>query len=342
MYFNARPFLLGFAMLSAPLLEVRTQPRRSSESFIGAAQVISTELELTNPVDVGIYADGSFLILDLQATSVARVSQTGRVLWRFGRTGSGPGEFRVPYRVAIRSDQAALVFDLVNSRATLLDSSGQLLSTYSLPFRIEMTNVVSLPSGEIAIAGIARDPRAKDFAIHLFTSTMSYLRSFGPLPDVGSQADLRTVGAGGLTLGSDGQLMHTQAYPLEVRRFNEDGGLRQLISLPLRADGPRQLESRTEANGRVSRRENAAAVRSGPVFSLRTGELLAIRHTASGDSATLFTAAGRLIVSGQVGDAETRLIAIDLVRSRMLLQNTRDDVPHLLWAPIRHTTQSRP
>lgn len=335
MRFNARQLLmLGFAALGVPVLEGRTQVRQSSESLIGPAQVLATELELTNPVDVGIYDDGSFLILDFQSTRVTRVSPTGRTLWQFGRPGSGPGEFRVPYRVALRSDQSALVFDMVNSRATLLDSKGQLLSTYPMPFRIEMSNVVSLPSGEIAIAGIARDPRAREFAIHLFTSTLSYLRSFGPLPEVESQVDIRTVGAGGLTLGLNGELVHTRAYPLEVRRFNADGAVRQIVSLPLRVDGPKQLESRSEQNGRVSRRDNASAVRVGPAYVLRTGEILALRHTTAGDSVSLFTAAGRLLASSLVGDAETRAVSIDLARSRMLLQNTHDDFPRLMWAPI--------
>ena len=69
---------------------------------------------------------GGIIVLDLGLTQVIRLSRELKVLWRYGREGSGPGEFRAPMDVACDAAGRAWIVDPANSRITRLTSSGRL------------------------------------------------------------------------------------------------------------------------------------------------------------------------------------------------------------------------
>lgn len=62
--------------------------------------------------DVAFGSGGQLYILDAAASAVTTVSPAGRHLRTFGRSGDGPGDFRLPRRLAVLSDDRVVVTDL--------------------------------------------------------------------------------------------------------------------------------------------------------------------------------------------------------------------------------------
>lgn len=75
--------------------------------------------------DVAVLADRSVIVSD-QAGRVAQFDSTGRWIRNFGRSGSGPGEFRQPVFVEIVGDTVA-VWDARLARLSLFMTHGEFL-----------------------------------------------------------------------------------------------------------------------------------------------------------------------------------------------------------------------
>jgi hypothetical protein len=88
-------------------------------------------------IELGVILDavatsGRFVILDKNAPHLRVVSETGQLLQTTGRSGSGPGEFRVPWALAMDSAANTLfVLDPANARITeyVLDDTLRLART---------------------------------------------------------------------------------------------------------------------------------------------------------------------------------------------------------------------
>ena len=62
--------------------------------------------------DVAFGSGGQLYILDAAASAVTTVSPAGRHVRTFGRSGDGPGDFRLPRRLVVLSDDRVVVTDL--------------------------------------------------------------------------------------------------------------------------------------------------------------------------------------------------------------------------------------
>ena len=76
---------------------------------------------------------GGFLVDDWGDFTLRAFNATGELLWTSGGYGEGPGEFAGFWDVEYDADGTLLVLDERNRRLTVLDSSGNLLSTLRLP-----------------------------------------------------------------------------------------------------------------------------------------------------------------------------------------------------------------
>lgn len=304
------------------------------KQLFGAPVATSRELEFNRPLSYGLYQDGSIAVVDFNSPQITRISREGRVVWQVGRAGSGPGEFRVPYRVVVLPDQSALIFDLGNARATRLDSTGKYVEDLYTDMVVDMANIVSLPSGEIAISGITRDPRGSGAAVHVFSARLRHLRSFGPLPDVSDPRLMKSVGAGGLTLGRDNAILHTRYYPFEIRRFNLMGKELGMMSVPLKVDPPEKFAQVTEVNGRVSTRFNRNAIRASPVHELANGQLLTARLFSERDSIHLLSSRGILLSSIESPRSWSSFAVIDGLHRTIWIYGENDDAPVLWRVPM--------
>lgn len=87
---------------------------------------------LGNPLRITASPGGGFVAADWGDFAVQAFSPRGEPLWRFGRTGQGPGEFLQIKHMEYAGD-TLLVLDNKNRRLTALSANGQLLSSQRLP-----------------------------------------------------------------------------------------------------------------------------------------------------------------------------------------------------------------
>ena len=93
--------------------------------------------------------DGSVIIVVGMASEVRRYDSTGQLMWKSGRKGDGPGEYRSPEAPpGCISDRGVIVYDWENRRVTVLDASGQRQDTWSV--RYPVVKLVCTPRGRFA------------------------------------------------------------------------------------------------------------------------------------------------------------------------------------------------
>lgn len=90
---------------------------------------------LVSPQKIVACSDRIFT-LDLGDGHVGAFDLELKPLWRFGRPGSGPGEFRIPSDIACDAAGNAWVADPGNSRITVIDRAGQLKTTVRMTTRL--------------------------------------------------------------------------------------------------------------------------------------------------------------------------------------------------------------
>lgn len=74
------------------------------------------DLGLQFPYDVKAGRDGALYIIEYAAGRVSKVGRDGRLLGRYGRTGTGHGEFKTPWGIAVDSKLRVRVADTGNRR----------------------------------------------------------------------------------------------------------------------------------------------------------------------------------------------------------------------------------
>jgi len=90
--------------------------------------------ELLMPGSLVSTTNGQLALFDFGAMELRAFSIEGRQLWRTGRKGAGPGEFRNAMDVKVLSNGDITVLDMGNRRITAVSRSGRLLRTIPLRF----------------------------------------------------------------------------------------------------------------------------------------------------------------------------------------------------------------
>lgn len=84
---------------------------------------------LLRPVGLAV-ADNSLAVVDSQAHAVFVFDFQGKLRFRFGRRGDGPGEFNFPTHIAADLRGHLFVTDSMNSRVQVFDMTGKFLSAF--------------------------------------------------------------------------------------------------------------------------------------------------------------------------------------------------------------------
>jgi len=84
---------------------------------------------LLRPVGLAI-AGGSLAVVDSQAHAVFVFDLRGKFLFKFGRRGTGPGEFNYPTHIAADGQGRWLVTDSLNCRIQIFSADGRFLSQF--------------------------------------------------------------------------------------------------------------------------------------------------------------------------------------------------------------------
>lgn len=288
---------------------------------------VAQDVGLSRPLSVDVFSDGSIVLVEYGSTAVLKLSAEGREIWRIGRQGSGPGELKIPYRVVVRPDQSVLVFDLGNARYSSFTKDGKHIGDLRSNITVDVANMLSLPDGRIALSGFTRDPRGRDHAIHLLSSTLQHIRSFGPLPEAPHEQLVRAIGVGGMTLDRDGNLLLTRYAPLELLRYSADGALRRSVPLEVTVDPPAKVATLISQGNRMTTRVNQNSVRGSPVDELADGTLLMKQRTGTTDTLWLLSANGRRVDRMPVPQGWDSMLSHDRRRHRLWILGERDEEP---------------
>ncbi len=324
-WFGAWALLLGHS--SQALAQNDAELKR----LLADRAVLVSDADLIQPMSFAGFADGSVAMLEFQDHQVVKLAPDGKLKWRYGRSGAGPGEFTNPYRVLVMPDQTVLVFDFGNMRIARLSADGKFVDDRRPDMPVNIFNVVALPSGEIAMTGVTRDPRGASKAIHVFSSELQHIRSFGLLPDgVNPRRIVNGAQAGGLTLGLNGELVHTRTWPYELYRYDVAGRALSRTAIHVQVAPPENLEAVSQSGGRTTMRRNVAAVRAKPIDQLAPDRYLGGRLSSQGNRVDLFDAQGRLVSSMPAPSGWNSLAVFDERRQLLWVYGEPDDVTALV------------
>jgi hypothetical protein len=151
--------------------------------------------------DLAMRPDGSVCASDMGFHQVVCLDGGGRVLFKSGRKGQGPGEYEVPYRLTALPDGSLLVVDIGTQRLSRLDPRGKFVRSWLLPLQFrQISGMRALSDRTVAIAGYA--PTAglsADSGVHVLSmgTELTHERSFGPLPTAVSREPTNTGAAAG-------------------------------------------------------------------------------------------------------------------------------------------------
>ncbi len=132
---KARPllFLLGLLQTSSPE-HSWAQERHWLPDPVESAVFVDVNGDLFgDPRKIRASPGGGFVVTDWADFAIRAFSAAGEPLWRFGRSGQGPGEFVRFLDVEYDRDGQLLVLDDENERLTVLDSIGALVGSLRLP-----------------------------------------------------------------------------------------------------------------------------------------------------------------------------------------------------------------
>ena len=152
-----RPSFLAAFMCGSAGSQSLTIPLPLSLPFrIDSARVVARDLALARPTDVALGPDGAVYVVDFGNTRVYKLSSDGKMLWQFGHAGDGPGEFRLPTRLAVGSDNSVLVWDAASEQVTRVDSTGGFVGRQFLHVDFAtVDNILGLAGGRWLFTGVS-------------------------------------------------------------------------------------------------------------------------------------------------------------------------------------------
>lgn len=237
--------------------------------------------------NVQVDGRGRVLVVDMRAGAVRVLNSNGAYVTSFGRTGDGPGEFRLPTQVAISPDGAVFVLDAQNGTITELTAEYTYTRTIRLSHSMSSVRTLLVGQDRIHMSGVGASAPLRGRAIHTFSRTDGrHLLSFGALPPAAAPEISTMLGAGPIAHASGGGLWYAQLAPYRIRRYSASGELqieieRENTFLP-RADSAFAI---VLDGGRVTTtaRPHASAIR---VRELDDGSLIHQTRLADGEIVT--------------------------------------------------------
>lgn len=149
---------------------------------------------------------------------------TGKFLRRLGRVGSGPGEFKRPYRLLVTPGDTIHVFDRGTARRTVLSPDYRALR--STPITPQIENVLFLGPGRFLYNAPVGSRDRFGLAFHFFDDSGRIVHSFGEGQEKWLPRDVTLRAARQLATGRRGRFWTSRwLYQYEIREWNSDGQL---------------------------------------------------------------------------------------------------------------------
>lgn len=206
-----------------------SRPTAAQESplRLGQPRNITASVRLYRPLGVDVGPDGALFICNAGDQQIIKLSFEGETAWRVGREGQGPGEFRALYRIAVGAGGRVAAFDLYDQDLSWFEADGTFARKVNLATRVYGVGAIALLSDDL-VAMVAHVPGVPEHSIHVFSTKGELVRSFGPVPPVEDELQLRNWLAGFLDR-SGSNLIFTLNIPYEIHRFSPGGDLLQSV-----------------------------------------------------------------------------------------------------------------
>ena len=228
--------LLSMLMVCPALTRAQTLPPAGFPVQIDSVRRVGVELTNGLISDAAVGPSGRVCLADFSNQRIACFNPDGRLLWQIGRRGAGPGEFRALYRLTLDASDTVLAFDLGSGELSVIAPDGRFIRRMPLPIRFhQVDDVIAGPNRTVVVSGVAPlAGSAADSAVHVFrlADSISYVRSFGPLPRARNRQVLEYWGAGGIRLTPDGDLIYGRKIPYEIYVYALDGRLKRKLTGP--------------------------------------------------------------------------------------------------------------
>ncbi len=169
------------------------------------------------------------VVLDGINSEVKVFSSTGAHLKTLGGPGAGPGEYRLPYRVAVDREGQIFVYDVRLNRITTYSRDFELLRTFPSGFA-QGGSMIALDD-HIVASGISGGLGNVKTIHVLDKETGQTIRSFGNLAPARNDRVAMQIGVGGVTASRDG-LWYTDRVPYRATRYSMEGTLNGRFERP--------------------------------------------------------------------------------------------------------------
>ena len=175
-----------------------------------------------NPHRIFPSPDGGFVLDDWLDMSVRRFSSSGDMIWRFGRRGSGPGEFARLMDVEFDAAGNLMVLDVDLGRVTVVNPDGDLLQTAQMRDGEQL-----LPRAFAVDGGWAVMPRLQSRADTLWVSRADGASRFVRRPP--QLVYTSPVASEGWATNVDGRAIIWFRWSSQVAVLNESGQVDQVF-----------------------------------------------------------------------------------------------------------------
>lgn len=209
---------------------------------ITGARTVAEVAVLGRPIDGVVGPDGRFCVADASNGQITCLRHSGQVLWRTGREGEGPGEYRALSRITSMDDNGILAFDRGLNRLTRLDSAGRVIGTLRLPTAFRQVISLLAHGDNVLISG-THGMTVATHGVHWYRfadESLVYVRSFGPIPPASHPRLIEQWGTGTLAAGPTGGFLYSRRLPYEIIRYDregrETGVIRPTVQLPYTVD----------------------------------------------------------------------------------------------------------
>lgn len=276
-------------------------------------------LSIGGIVAIAADSNGQILIVDHIDHKVHVLDHTGRKIGTMGRLGEGPGEFTLPYRVAVAPDGVVYVYDLYQGRVSEFGKDLRFIRSITLQPMITVRQMIATDS-TLVLAGTDRSGSTQGVIHEFVRRDGSHSRSFGKLLPARTARVAFDVGAGPIAVDRLGRVWYVTPGPYTIEAYAPSGAL---------------LLQATRTNDFVPRAEDAFII-TATEGRIRTTvrRQLVIAAIWFGSEGHIYV--GMIDVNGEQVLDEFRLAGSATQPEIVLIRSRRSPGPFLMpWAQVR-------